>query len=332
MKVSELYKFYPLIVRAVAFLLAFLVIKLLYDMFIRSRRLKKTWDMLYEQLQDECLIRKEEIDEQKKLQGESYKLPIFEKLDLLISYSGIQLQFPEFNAVIFIILEIATISIAVLATVTLTKRFSFGLLVAAIVAAIPFMVLKISADIQYEATKRDFATFMRMIDTYSGIYKDILTILDRASQYTGNPIRDKVKAAVTIGRIDGSAQKALKWLGDNMEYQLFKDLLKALEITSRNTLKYRNVIEEYMLISEKKSSSMAKQKVIIRKGRFGILAMLALGVVMFYMVIVSVNGNTDIIQGISMFLTTTVGCLILGYLGTVVLGTLWYVFFRMRCE
>lgn len=332
MDTSQIFRYYPVMLHIVAVLMAGTVIKLLYDMLIRTQRLKKSWDELYEQLQDEHLIRKEEIEKQQKLQGEAFQVPALEQLDRLIAYSGIQRQFRGFNGIFYILLSIVLASVAAIMAVVLSGSFLCGLVAAATALLLPYMILKVKANLQYEATKRDFTTFMRMFTTYSGIYKDVLTILDAASQHTGNPIRYNVKAAVTIGRAEGNPQKALKWLWDNMEYRLFKDLIKALEITSRNTLEYRKVIEKYMLISEKTNSSMEKQKVIVRKGRMEVITMLALGIGMFYMVLVSVNGSGGMMQGISLFLGNPLGKLILGYLLAVVLGSLWYIFFKMRCE
>lgn len=332
MDISQIFRYYPVMLHIVAVLMAGTVIKLLYDMLIRTQRLKKSWDELYEQLQDEHLIRKEEIEKQQKLQGEAFQVPALEQLDRLIAYSGIQRQLRGFNGIFYILLSIALASVAAIMAVVLSGSFLCGLVAAATALLLPYMILKVKANLQYEATKRDFTTFMRMFTTYSGIYKDVLTILDAASQHTGNPIRYNVKAAVTIGRAEGNPQKALKWLWDNMEYRLFKDLIKALEITSRNTLEYRKVIEKYMLISEKTNSSMEKQKVIVRKGRMEVITMLALGIGMFYMVLVSVNGSGGMMQGISLFMGNPLGKLILGYLLSVVLGSLWYIFFKMRCE
>lgn len=332
MDTSQIFRYYPVMLHIVAVLVAGTVIKLLYDMLIRTQRLKKSWDELYEQLQDEHLIRKEEIEKQQKLQGEAFQVPALEQLDRLIAYSGIQRQFRGFNGIFYILLSIVLASAAAIIAVVFSGSFLCGLVAAATALLLPYMILKVKANLQYEATKRDFTTFMRMFATYSGIYKDVLTILDAASQHTGNPIRYNVKAAVTIGRAEGNPQKALKWLWDNMEYRLFKDLIKALEITSRNTLEYRKVIEKYMLISEKTNSSMEKQKVIVRKGRMEVITMLALGIGMFYMVLVSVNGSGGMMQGISLFMGNPLGKLILGYLLSVVLGSLWYIFFKMRCE
>jgi len=329
MEVISMY--YPIIIKAVSLLIAVSVILLLYITLIQTERLKKSWDNVLRQLNQGHLLQKEEIEKVKQLQGEAVRLPLTERIEIQIIYSGLQNKIPWLNGVTYIFSTLLITGLVIIFGL-LFSTVRNTLLVAALVLLIPYLMMRLQADRQYEAVKKEFPTFMRVISSFSKSYQDILTILEASAGYVGNPIRENVSMAVTKARANGDVRGAMKWLADHTEYKLFKDLIKALEITSRHSLAYADIIDQFMVIAEKKNASVEKQKVIVRKGRVGIAVMLLLGIVMFYMVIVSVNGSNNIIEGIRILQSGMAGQILLGYMVCVFLGSLWYMLFRMQVK
>lgn len=332
MELKAFFNHYDLMIRFVSLLAASGAALLFYRLFVKTERLKRTWKELYKQMQVQHAVQKEEIEKQKREWGESFRMPAVEKVDKLLSYSGVQLKFPWLNGIIFIFSDLLLAAGVLVLALIVTRKLFPACIGGVISGLLPWFVLKIRSDMEYEATKRDFLIFLRMISSNAGTYQDILSLLDAAAQYVGNPIKGKVQMAVVKGRVDGNARAALEWLSDNMQYRLFKDLIGALEITSRHSLNYREINDGFMVIAEKKNISTQKQKVIIRKGRIGILVMLLLGIVMFCLVVITVNGNNNLLEGFQIFRENIIGLMILVYMGAVVSGALWYTFFHMRSE
>lgn len=332
MELKAFFNHYDLLIRLVSLLAAAGTALLFYRLFVRTERLKRTWKELYLQMQEQRAVQKEEIEKQKREWGESYRLPVIEKVDKLLSYSGAQLKFPWLNGLLFIFSDLLMAAGVLILALLVTGKLPAACMAGGSFGLLPWILLKFGSDLEYEATKRDFLVFLRMISSNAGTYQDVLSLLDAASQYVGNPIKGKVQMAVVKGRVDGNARAALEWLSDNIQYRLFKDLIGALEITSRHSLNYREINDAFMVIAEKKNISAQKQKVIIRKGRIGILVMLLLGIVMFCLVVITVNGNNNLLEGFQIFRANIIGQMILVYMGAVVIGALWYTFFHMRSE
>lgn len=327
-----LFDHYNVIIHVVCFFVAIGVSFLFYSLLVRTKEMKIKWNELYQQLQERNTIHKEDIEKQRREWGEALQLPLTEKVDSLLAYSGLTIKFPWLNGSLFIFSDIL-LSCGILVLLLLfTHRLNLSCIAGLLLGLIPWIVLRVLSDTQYKATSRDFLTFLRMLSSYAGTYQDVLSLLDAAAQYVKDPIQSRVQMAVVRGRADGNTRLALEWLADNVQYRLFKDLVRALEITSRHSLNYRKIIEEFMSIAEKKNISIQKQRVIIRKGRVGILVMLLLGVIMFFLVVITVNGNNNLIEGLQIFLNNIVGRFILFYMAAVVFGAVWYTFFQMRSE
>ena len=323
--------YYPVIIRILSLLIAASVIFLFYTTLIQTEKLKKSWENIFRQLNHGHLLKKEEIEKVKQLQGEAARIPLIERIEIQIIYSGLQGRIPWLNGVTYIFLTLLIMGLVIIIGL-LFSTVRNTLLMAALVLLVPYLLMRLQADRQYEAVKKEFPSFMRVISSFSKSYQDILTILEASASYVGNPIRENVSIAVIKARANGDVRGAMKWLADHMEYKLFKDLIKALEITSRHSLAYADIIDQFMVIAEKKNASVEKQKVIVRKGRAGVAVMLFLGIVMFYMVIVSVNGCNSIIEGIQILQSGLTGRVLLGYMICVFIGSLWYMLFRMQVK
>jgi len=323
--------YYLAIIRILSLLIAASVIFLLYSTLIQTEKLKKSWENIFRQLNQGHLLKKEEIEKVKQLQGEAARIPLTERIEIQIIYSGLQGRIPWLNGVTYIFLTLLIMGLVIIIGL-LFSTVRNTLLMAALVLLVPYLLMRLQADRQYEAVKKEFPSFMRVISSFSKSYQDILTILEASASYVGNPIRKNVSMAVIKARANGDVRGAMKWLADHMEYKLFKDLIKALEITSRHSLAYADIIDQFMVIAEKKNASVEKQKVIVRKGRAGVAVMLFLGIVMFYMVIVSVNGSNSIIEGIQILQSGLTGRVLLGYMICVFIGSLWYMLFRMQVK
>lgn len=323
--------YYPVLIKILSLAIAISTIFLFYIALVRTERLRKSWEKLYGQLHQGHLLKKEEVEKVRQLQGEAFRLPLMERLETRIIYSGLQNKLPWLNGVTYLFLTLLATGVATI------LGFLYGtvygaLIVTVIALLLPYLAIWLLASRQYEAIKKEFPVFMRVIASFSKSYQDILTILEAASGYVGNPLRKNVSMAVVRARADGDVRGAMKWLGDQVEYKLFKDLIKALEITSRHSLAYADIIEQFMVVAEKKNTSMEKQKVTVRKGRMGIAIMLLLGMVMFYMVMISVNGSNNILEGIRLLQGSSPGQVLLGYMVCVFSGSLWYMLFRMQVK
>jgi len=323
--------YYPVIIRILSLLIAASVIFLFYTTLIQTEKLKKSWENIFRQLNHGHLLKKEEIEKVKQLQGEAARIPLIERIEIQIIYSGLQGKIPWLNGVTYIFLTLLIMGLVIIIGL-LFSTVQNTLLMTALILLVPYLLMRLQADRQYEAVKKEFPTFMRVISSFSKSYQDILTILEASAGYVGNPIRKNVSIAVIKARANGDVRGAMKWLADHTEYKLFKDLIKALEITSRHSLAYADIIDQFMVIAEKKNASVEKQKVIVRKGRAGVAVMLLLGIVMFYMVIVSVNGSNSMIEGIRILQSGLAGRVLLGYMICVFVGSLWYMLFRMQVK
>lgn len=321
--------YYSILIKILSMVIAVSITLLFYTTIVRTERLKQSWDKLFQQLHQGHLLKKEEVEKVKQLQGEAFRLPFIERIEIQIIYSGLQNKIPWLNGVTYIFFTLLITGLVFIFGL-LFSTIRSTLLMAVLVLLVPYLVMHLLAGRQYEAVKKEFPTFMRVISSFSKSYQDLLTILEASAGYVGDPIRENVSMAVIKARANGDVRGAMKWLADHVEYKLFKDLIKALEITSRHSLAYADIIEQYVVIAEKKNASVEKQKVTVRKGRAGIAVMLLLGIVMFYLVLVSVNGSNNIMEGIRMLQAGTAGQVLLWYMVCVFTGSLWYMLFRMQ--
>lgn len=236
---------------------------------------------LYQKTKERETDRKEKERKLSYEDGVQSKMPILNKIDLLIVYSNIRRKLQFLNAELFLLCSIFTCFLCSLYTWIITNSEFISLSVGILVLCSIYLILYILSGINYKRTEDSLLPFANLLDNYSRTNDDIVYILRQVGPHMKEPLRTAIEECyddcVRIG-----ISKALNKLQLKIEHEKFKDIIRNIEISSRYEANYREVISGNRELLREYLSAREKRKAILDNGRREILILILVFLFMVY--------------------------------------------------
>lgn len=125
--------------------------------------------------------------------------------------------------------------------------------------------------------------FMNMVENFSAANDDIISILDRTTLYLGKYLRSAVMDCVGYARMSGNTSGAMILLENHVEHPQFKRFISSLELSSRGSCEYRQVVEDYRERTQNSLMASKRLAAIYKNCRAEVFAILGVGIFVIYM-------------------------------------------------
>lgn len=254
----------------------FTLIYFTFNILKEQNILKKILDSLDNKYQERKARRKDF----RLKEGNTEKINLIQRLDLLIERSNLRNKIP-LNSEVYIV---GTLIIAILGFFT-SKKISevwiFNLIVFICVLLSSYLIIYIYSNAIYEKVDNNLILFINVLQNFSSTTEDIVTIFEKTIPYIKEPLKTYVQEFVNDAKINGNLKIAFESFQDKIENERFKNIIKNIEISSRHEANYDEVLIESRSILKGYFKHKEKKKAIKKNGNFEIGICLSMS---FYMV------------------------------------------------
>lgn len=256
------------------------------------------------------------------IEGRQEKTTLLYKLDLLVLQSNIRKWIPFASTEILLVLTIILAAAGFAAVTSITGTWIFGILGFAGVCFLSYMVLYFMALSNYKKTEESLMTFINLLENYSSMEDELISIFSRINSFLTEPVRSAVEQCCIEAEMTGDRSRAIRNLEKRIEHEKFKELVRNLEICSRYEANYGEVIKDSRSLLREYLAAVKERKSILNNARIEIAMIIGCCGLVFWMI----NDFTQ--TGIfSLLLGSTAGNIILVYCILMVLYALWTVAF-----
>lgn len=249
----------------------------------------------------------------RNIEGNQEKNSIFYTLDLTLNQSGIK-KFIPFLSTEYLVLFSAVSAIAAFFITGIITEWSYGILAAFTVFFIPYLLVRIFAEINHKRIEEQIIHFLNMVDNYNQSEDNLITIFGKVYKYLDEPLCSAIEDCYREASNTGDMGTAFRRLETRIVHERFSEILQNLEMCSLHEANYHTIIKESrdIMIKHKKSRDTIKN--IVNKAKMGMLAMTGMLVVLVFMI-----SNIIEVNLITVMTGSVVGMAILIYLGLVML-------------
>lgn len=293
----------------------------------REKLMKDCLETVYKRISEGDRIKLDEIKRFQRFHGETDKKTLFVSLNRRLGYSGILTRLPWLNTSMAAAAALAGIPLLFLIGTIGTGKWQMAAGITICVPAALHGILIFVMDANYRNTEKDLIPFMNLVENFSITEDDLISILEAAGGYVGDPIRSHVKNAVYMARREGDAVLALRNLREGMEHKYFKKLIRNLEICSRHTANYKEIVNDCRGATERQLDMEQEKKAIFQNARFELCAIVAVGVGLIFMMSSFLESEKNIFILMAQQLP---GQILIGYLGFMTAVAAWFCVFRLK--
>lgn len=292
------------------FMLTFTIGKIIYEKNVVNKVVESF---------EERYKKKIEIEEKRRsVEGNLTKNKFLNNFDEMLDRSGLKEKFSLLNSETYVLSTLLIALLFYLVSKIIYNYWVFNLLISIAICFISYLIIYYRSGIVFEKIDNNIMSFINNIENFSTTSKDIVSIFEEVIPYTEDPLTRYIREFVNTAKISGDVRGAFEKLERRMENDKLVTLLKNLEIASRHSANYTEIIREARVIFNGYFKAKTKRKIVISNGRATILLILILGLVM----IATVNAFVD---GILVFYlrTTMIGNLIMLFGILIVIMALW---------
>lgn len=223
------------------------------------------------------------------------------RLDRLIVYSGINKKFKWISSEIVIIAMILLGIISMIGVTILTHGIIYGLGAMILVEYVIYLWMVIARDLQYIKVEDSLNDFIGVIQNYSMLSNDIITIFEKALPDIDEPIKTYVKRCVLEAKSSGKRLAAMKRLEDSIENSYFKMIIRNLAICSSYSANYAKVIDQCKATTEIYISHERENRQINKNNAREMAKILTVGIMSVYASTFFIDENISMLRVIKSY-------------------------------
>lgn len=249
----------------------------------------------------------------RNIEGNQEKNSVFYTLDLTLNQSGIKKYIP-FLSTEYLVLFSAVSATVVFFIAGIITEWSYGILAGFIMFFIPYLLVRVLAEINHKRIEEQVVFFLNMVDNYNQSEDNLITIFGKVYKYLEEPLRSAIEDCYVEASYTGDMSAAFRKLETRIVHERFSEILQNLELCSLHEANYHVIITESREIMIKHKKSRDAIKNIVNKAKMGMLAMTVMLIMLVFMVsnIIGVNLITAMTGSV-------IGMAILIYLGFVII-------------
>lgn len=249
----------------------------------------------------------------RNIEGNQEKNSIFYTLDLTLNQSGIK-KFIPFLSTEYLILFSALAATASFFLAGIITEWSYGILAAITVFFIPYLLVRVLAEINHKRIEEQIIHFLNTVDNYNQSEDNLITIFGKVYKYLEEPLRSAIEDCYVEASYTGDMSAAFRKLETRIVHERFSEILQNLELCSLHEANYHVIITESREIMTKHKKSRDTIKNIVNKAKMSMLAMIIMMVLLVLLV-----SNIIEVNLITAMTGSVIGMAILIYLGFVMI-------------
>lgn len=246
--------------KRIIFLFLLIGFSILFYFLKKNNNFQKKVQEAYETLDNVSTERVRQHKKELVLQNLFLKKRYFDKIEKLFIYSGLSRKYPFLSMEIWILILIIVGAVAY-AFGTWMGQWYDGFLAAIAAIFILIALEKLLAWRNYKAVDSQLLEMVNLLGNYSITAGEVTAIFGQMSIYLKEPLKTVLEECFYEAQTSGNSSLALLSAADKIEHPMFQQLMKNLEVCSRYTTNYTELI--YSSRKELQVYDLAKQE---RKG------------------------------------------------------------------
>ena len=254
-------------------MLCYFLVKYMSDNSI----LKKATQQAYAKMNDAEKKRMDASERIKLKIGENDEGNWLDRMDKLVTYSGIKRKFKFISTDMIVIGYIVITTVCIILSNMIWHNPLFGMVAGLLVVALGQSTLVFLSNRQYKLVQENIIKFLNIIENFAATSNDLVTILERTAVYLENPLQDMIFRCVSEARASGDRRYALVRLQDEIQNSYFKELIRALRIGSNYEANYSEIIADSRDTIQKSLKYEEEKQSLRKNARVDMISLLAVG-------------------------------------------------------
>ena len=257
--------------------------------YMAGRRLiKSSLITIYEKLNSAGEKRRLSEKQIMQMYGTANKKGLINHMDENLRYSGIQTKHPILTTELYLVISVIVITMSIVLVFLIGGSLIYGALAACVTVLAMELYFNSCRQRRYEQVEEELVPFINSIDAYAGATDDIMSILEKSIPVITGPLKDAVFFAVTQSKSSGNSPEVLRQLEDSIEHPFFKKLVRNLELSSRHSANYKDIITECRSQLDEATRNARMLEEIYRNGRHDIIVLIICGVLCVVMALIGI--------------------------------------------
>ena len=217
-----------------------------------------------------------------KKEQDGFAVRLLSHLDDRLVYSGLTNSYPWLGPSIYIAGTIIISAILFLLGF-LIGGFIVGFLFLIVSVFVPYIIISNLAYSNYLATEKDLEYFISSVSSNAIASADLMTILRKVSPSCSEPVKSAIGRATATMNATAKADAGVARLVREIEYPLFKEFIRNLDICGKQDADFRAVAEDFQKQAEMQLRAIERQRAIFVNARNEVLLMIGMGVLLTFM-------------------------------------------------
>ena len=260
---------------------------------VNGKIVKTSLIMVYEKINMSGENRKKSEQMMRQMYGSYGRRGVLNHIEDNLRYRGIQTKYQLITTELYLAGMIMVSAVIFLLSSILSGNMLYGAAAVAVLNLITELYFNSRRRLRYIRIEDELLPLINSIDAYSSVSDDIINIFEKSIPVLTGPLKDVIYSAVSAAKSTGNSSEALRQLEDSIEHPFFKKLIRNLEISSRHSANYHDIITECRYQLDEATGNEKKLEKIYKDGKFEIIVIIMCGIVCVLLAIVGVL-NYDI--------------------------------------
>ncbi len=243
---------------------------------------------MYEKINSSGENRRKSEQMIRQMYGSYNRKGLLSHIDENLRYSGIQIKYHYITTELYLAGAVMLLTAVFVLVSLVCGNMLYGAGAAAVLVLAVELHFNSRRRSRYNSVGDELLPLINSIDAYAGTTDDIISILEKTIPVLTGPLKEAVYSAVSASKKTGSSSEALRLLEDSMEHPFFKKLIRNLEISSRHSCNYKDIITECRYQLDEATGNEKKLEKIYKDGRFEIIIIIICGMTCVLMALVGV--------------------------------------------
>lgn len=299
-----------------------------FNYLITQRVLRRNLEDLYSNLRGMAIARGKSEAELQAMYGNRAKVSFIDKFDEALKYSGIAFEYEWLTTELCVVM-MGLFNAAVFVISLISSSFLMAVVLCLGCDGLFAIYVAHNRKKNYESVEHGLITFINTIDAYSATTSDLVTLLEQSVNSVDGAFRGYIVQTIDDAKSRGDLSRALSICEDRVEHPFLKMLMRNLNIASRNTANYSEIIRGCRSRLQEDLANTQKTKAIYSSLRGQMLTLLILGLVSVYIATRFV-ANVSLFELLNAMQQSFIGMTVIVYMIAILAAIVYFAFIRQN--
>ena len=246
--------------------------------YIRDKSLvKKSLITMHERINASGEVRKIIERHVYQMYGRREKKGLLNHIDDNLRYSGVLLKHSWVTTELYLAMSTVILTAVFLLVSVIGGGMAYGMACVSVLVLAAELYFNSQRRGRYNRIEEELLPFLNSIDAYAGATDDLISIFEKSVPVLNGPLKAAVYSAVLQSKQTGNCSEVLRNLENNIEHPFFKKLVRNLEMSSRHSANYKDIITECRFQLDEATSNAKKLEKIYKDGKLDIILVIICG-------------------------------------------------------